>query len=77
MATDQEKVDGYLATVARLEPELHMVDRDAALASIAISLKRIADALDPTAAQHRSNANIPDMLWTLSEAVSSWTGKNP
>lgn len=46
MSAEQEKVDGYLATIARLEPELHMVDRDASLASIAISLKRIADALD-------------------------------
>jgi hypothetical protein len=39
-------VDGYLATLARMEPDLHMVDRDAALPSIAISLKRIADVAE-------------------------------
>lgn len=35
----------YLATLARMEPDIAMVDRDAALASIAISLKRIADIM--------------------------------
>jgi hypothetical protein len=39
-------LDGYLATIDRLEPEIHMIDTGAGLASIAISLKRIADALD-------------------------------
>ncbi len=43
---EQEKVDAYLDTVARLEPSIAMIDRDAALASIAISLRRIADTLD-------------------------------
>lgn len=37
--------DAYLGTLARMEP-VAMVDRDAALASIAVSLKRIADRLD-------------------------------
>lgn len=36
----------YLDTIARIEPDIAMIDRDAALASIAISLKRIADALN-------------------------------
>lgn len=36
-------MDTYLKVVERMEPELTEVDRDAALASIAISLKRIAD----------------------------------
>ena len=36
----------YIETVARLEPQIAMVDRDATLTSIAISLKRIADALE-------------------------------
>ncbi len=36
----------YLATVARLEPDIVPVDRDGALTSIAISLKRIADTLE-------------------------------
>lgn len=37
--------DVYLNTLNRMEKDIAMVDRDAALASIAISLKRIADAL--------------------------------
>ena len=40
------RVDAYLDTIARLEPDFAMIDQDAALASIAISLKRIADSLD-------------------------------
>lgn len=36
----------YLKTVERLEPEIAMVDRDAALTSIAISLKRLADIME-------------------------------
>ena len=36
----------YLDTVNRLEPEIAMIDTGAGLASIAISLKRIADILE-------------------------------
>lgn len=36
----------YLETVSRLEPEIHPIDAAAAYASVSISLKRIADALD-------------------------------
>lgn len=46
MATEKQKVDAYVATVLRMEPDIAMVDRDGALASIAISLRRIADRLD-------------------------------
>ena len=35
----------YSETIERMEPEITHVDRDAALASIAISLKRVADSL--------------------------------
>jgi hypothetical protein len=38
--------DVYLDTIRRLELDIAMLDRAAALASIAISLKRIADALN-------------------------------
>ena len=44
--SEKEHVNVYLETLERMEPDIVMVDRDAALASIAISLKRIADALD-------------------------------
>lgn len=42
----QGRVSAYIETVGRMEPDIAMVDRDAALASIAISLRRIADALN-------------------------------
>lgn len=41
-----ERVDAYLDTVRRLEPEISPVDPGAYYASAAISLKRIADALE-------------------------------
>jgi hypothetical protein len=40
---EQERVDAYRNTIERLEPDIAMVDREAALASIAISLRRLAD----------------------------------
>lgn len=45
LSPEQRRVDGYQATVARFEPDIHRVDQDAAMTSIAISLKRIADVL--------------------------------
>lgn len=38
--------NAYLDTVRRLEPDIAMIDTAAGMASIAISLKRIADALE-------------------------------
>mgnify|MGYP001596292723 CR=1 FL=1 len=46
MSGEKDRVDAYLGTVARLEPDIAMMDTAACLPSIAISLKRIADALD-------------------------------
>lgn len=43
---EQERVDAYLNTVNRLEPNIHPIDDGAFLSSAAISLKRIADALE-------------------------------
>lgn len=45
---EKERVDAYLETVERIEPDIAMMDRDATLTSIAISLKRIADVLNET-----------------------------
>lgn len=45
---EAERVDAYLDTIERIEPDIAMIDADAAYASIAISLKRIADALEKT-----------------------------
>ena len=41
----------FLDTVDRLEPEIHVIDSGAGFASIAISLKRIADVLEWVKAQ--------------------------
>jgi hypothetical protein len=38
--------DVYLETIARLEPDIAMIDPGAFYASAAISLKRIADVLE-------------------------------
>jgi 23S rRNA A2030 N6-methylase RlmJ len=45
MAGEKEQVDAYLNTISRLEPNIAMIDTGAGVASIAISLKRIADSL--------------------------------
>lgn len=46
MSRESEAVDAYLHTINRIEPEVAMIDDGAGWASIAISLKRIADALE-------------------------------
>ena len=46
MAGEAERVEAYQNTLRRIEPDITMIDRDAALASIAISLKRIADIME-------------------------------
>lgn len=46
------RAKAYLDTLARIEQEITMIDQDAAAASIAISLKRIADSLE----------NLPDQI---------------
>lgn len=45
-AAEAKRVDAYLDTVGRIEPEVAMIDPGAGWASTAISLKRIADALE-------------------------------
>lgn len=42
----ENPIDSYLNTVERMEPNIHHVDVSGASASIAISLKRIADVLE-------------------------------
>lgn len=46
MAGEKDRVDGHLSTSERLEPEIHWVDALTTSTSAAISLKRIADALE-------------------------------
>lgn len=45
----QRDLNTYSDTVNRLEPDIHPIDVTAAAASIAISLKRIADSLETIA----------------------------
>lgn len=53
-------VDAYLATLARMEPDISPVDLTAAAASIAISLKRIADAFEAQNLMLITNDEVPD-----------------
>jgi hypothetical protein len=46
-------------------------DNTLALASIAVSLKRIADALDPTGGDKRTSMNVPDILFQLLQEAAS------
>ncbi len=45
MSAEKERVDAYLETLSRMEPDIAMTDASAFGTSIAISLKRIADKL--------------------------------
>lgn len=67
MAGEKERVEGYLATVDRLEPDLHPTDQCAWGTSLAISMKRIADSFEFITAKlkeefdaDRANANPSD-----------------
>lgn len=65
MANEKGRIDAYLDTISRIEPDITMIDRDAALASIAISLKRLADQgdkkLEILQRQQSLNSTHPDM----------------
>ncbi len=58
-----KRVDAYLDTIKRMEPDIAMIDRDAALPSIAISLRRIADALQELPAQIQMA--IQEGIWNV------------
>lgn len=59
-----EHSDGYLATIARLEPDIAMIDAGAYYASAAISLKRTADALTRIAdmMEHDPNGVLSNII---------------
>lgn len=58
MVDKKQMVDAYLGTIDRFEPEISMVDVAATAASIAISLKRIAD-------QQEQLVAIQNMMLTI------------
>ena len=61
------KGDVYQGTIARLEPNISMIDQGAALASIAISLRRIADAMEGVCSV--TQESNPRRLLDLLEAI--------
>lgn len=63
MSKERNAVEGYLDTVKRLEPNLHMVDRDAWGTSIAISLKRIADMMQSDRDEKIKSAEVQTELF--------------
>lgn len=76
MAGEAQRDQDYLETVARLEPEISMVDHDAALTSIAVSLKRIADALEqPLLAERIESAINTGMWYGAQAAIGAWIRK--
>lgn len=52
LSPEAKRVSAYLDTVNRLEPDITPIDTGPGLASIAISLKRIADLLAEMKAEH-------------------------
>lgn len=60
----------YLQTVERMEPDITYVDRDGALASIAISLKRIADVME----KKDSEREFRDERFTTQLSNAIWSG---
>lgn len=62
--------EAYLQTVERMEPDITYVDRDGALASIAISLKRIADVME----KKDSEREFRDERFTTQLSNAIWSG---
>lgn len=62
--------EAYLQTVERMEPDITSVDRDGALASIAISLKRIADVME----KKDSEREFRDERFTTQLSNAIWSG---
>lgn len=59
MAGEKERIDAYLNTIARLEPEIAMIDLDVALASIAISMRGINVTLKEILDELQSQGAMP------------------
>ena len=80
MSKEGEAVSAYMQTVDRIEPDVHPLDRDGALASIAISQKRSADALTSIAdllevvnLSDGTVITLPQILMGIKEAMTSET----
>lgn len=62
MSSEGKRVEAYLGTIGRMEPDLAPVDDAAAMASIAISLKRLADASERGAIGLERIADVVERL---------------
>lgn len=70
MSGEGERADAYLKTIERLEPNIAMIDASAFYASVAISQKRQADALEKIANAlkfHEGGYNLIDILYQIME----------
>ena len=54
--------DYYAETIERIEPDIHMIDTGAGWASIAISLRRIADAMEGLFVLLQASARMKPLL---------------
>jgi hypothetical protein len=70
MAGEKERVAAYLSTIERFEPDIALTDTAAFGTSVAISLKRIADALErrPTQVLWHPLSSLPAFLQTVAQA---------
>jgi len=66
-----DKSDVYLETVKRLEPDIAMIDAGAGFASIAISLKRIADVLERREFANVRGEDLAAILRSIKDTRSS------
>lgn len=71
MSGEKERVDAYLHTIGRLEPEIAMIDASTFYASAAISLKRMADLLVEEVLVAKRIADALERLAPLGKAVVS------
>lgn len=74
---EAERVGAYQKTIERFEPDIAMTDQNAALTSIAISMKRIADALEKVDAPSEQGRNLSEKIYyainnAIAEAAAQW-----
>ena len=66
----------YLKTVARLEPDICMIDAAAYYASAAISLKRIADSLEILSTEIKGNPEKYGLVQAILEVAFALRNKS-
>lgn len=64
-----DKPNVYFDTIARLEPDIAMIDPGAFYASAAVSLKRIADSLEALSKQSDGKELASNVYHAISSAL--------